>query len=115
MGKGHPGQRGAKAKQVVGKEIGEHKQPLALLEIGHGFKCETGKCGESTAEPDYHQQTPTRIEQHALARPDHEEADNEAADHIDEQGAVRKNRAKNAGSEAANEPTGVSAQDGADE
>src|SRR5258708_30362408 len=80
----HASQSCAQAKQIVGREIGEHQQPLALLEVSHSFKGEAGKSGKRAAEADYDQQTPTGVEQDALGCPDHEEAHNEAAGHVDE-------------------------------
>src|SRR6266849_6163809 len=84
----HSSQRCAQAEQIVGEKIDEHQQPLALLEVGHGLEGETGEGGEGAAEADDHQQAPAGIKQHALSRPDHEEAYNEAAGYVDEQRSV---------------------------
>src|SRR6476620_10913845 len=86
----HSAQRSQKAKQIVRDKVDRRQRPLPLLEISHGFESEAGKRSERATESDHDEQTPAWIEQHALAGPDHKEANDKAAAHVDEQCSIWK-------------------------
>src|SRR5580700_3141577 len=95
----HTGQRPQKAQDVITQYIGAEQQPLSLLEVSHGFEGVAGEGGESAAEADHDQKAPPGIDEHALACPDHEEADDQAATYVNEKGPVGKDRPQGSGGE----------------
>src|SRR5439155_17270574 len=58
---------------------------------------------------DHNQQTPAWIEKYSFAGPNHEKAHEEASGHVDEQRSVRKDWAENSRRVAADDPTGICA------
>src|SRR5207244_11425361 len=78
-------------------------------EVRHGFESVAGESCKRAAEANHDQQAPARINQHAFAGPDDEEAHDQAAGDIDDECAVRKHRAKKLGGVTANDPAGIGA------
>src|SRR5579872_4592778 len=86
----HTADSSGQTKQIAPHDIGHCEQPLAPADQRHALEGVTGKGGESPAEPDHYQQPPSRVGQHALGGPDHEETDYHAAADVDDQGSVWK-------------------------
>ncbi len=105
----HAREHRSEAQQIVAEGVRYHQRPLPLLKVGHGFECITGESSECAAESHHNQQAPARINEHAFAGPDDEEADDQAAGDIDDECAVRKHRAKKLGGVTANDPAGIGA------
>src|ERR1700704_3115945 len=84
------------------------------MEKGHGCERIAGESGERAAKPDYHQQSPARVQQHSLAGPDHEEPNHETAHNVDDERSSGKNRAKFFGSKPAEKKTQVCAGNSGD-
>src|SRR6266404_4452962 len=80
---GRAGDHRPEAEHIVGEDISCEQIPMALFEIGKALKCVTGKGGVRTAEPDGEHQPPARIGEDALAGPDKEKSEQEAARDID--------------------------------
>src|SRR5580698_8141053 len=83
-----------------------------MFEVSHGLESIAGKSCERTAEADYYEQSPARIYERALGRPDNKEAYYATADDVDEEGTVREERTQFECGEATQEVTQVSAHDG---
>src|SRR6185369_16436197 len=90
-----------------------HAQPLSLLQVGHRFEGIAGESREAAAEANYDQQSPARVDKHALGGPDHEPADDKAAGEIDDQSSVRKHWTENFGDVTAENVAEIGADDGA--
>src|SRR6266478_2941622 len=110
----HAREHRSEAQQIVAEGVRYHQRPLPLLKVGHGFECITGESSECAAESHHNQQAPARINEHAFAGPDDEEADDQAADDIDDECAVRKYWANKSGGITANDPAGIGAHNCAD-
>src|SRR5438132_9932771 len=80
-----------------------------LFRSSHGFEGVAGEGGEWAAESHHNQQAPARINEHAFGGPDDEEADDQAAGDVDDEGAVREYWAKKFGGVTANDPAGIGA------
>src|SRR5438445_4389026 len=86
----HAREHRSEAQQIVAEGVRYHQRPLPLLKVGHGFECITGESSECAAESHHNQQAPARINEHAFGGPDDEEADDQAAGDVDDEGAVRE-------------------------
>src|SRR6266853_2367146 len=107
---GDASQSSAEAEDIVGHNVHQHQPPLPLLEVGHGFEGVTGERCERSTEAHHHHEPPARINQHALGGPDYEEAHDEASDDVDEQRAVREDRAQSPQSKPVEEIAQISAR-----
>src|SRR6266852_1924975 len=100
-------QHGREAQHVVGNDVSAHQQPLALLEQSEGFKGITRESCVGAAKADSDEKAPARVEEHALAGPNEEKTEYEAAGDVDDQRAVRKAGRKNLGNVTAQKVTGA--------
>src|SRR5207245_10818432 len=105
----HAREHRSEAQQIVAEGVRYHQRPLPLLKGGHGFERKTGESSECAAESHPNQQAPARINEHAFGGPDDEEADDQAAGDVDDEGAVREYWAKKFGGVTANDPAGIGA------
>src|SRR5262249_49591583 len=108
----HAPERTGQTEKVVAENVRQHESQLPMLEIHHALKCVTGKRGEGTAETHDDQHAPARIDDNALRGPDHEKPNDKASNNVDNERAVRKNRAKLFYREAANPVAKICTQNG---
>src|SRR5436190_10435905 len=85
-----------------------------MFKVRHGFKRIAGRSCVCATETNHHKKPPARIEQHTLGGPDHKKAHDNAASDVDKKRAVRKDRPQYFGGEAADDVTGVGAENCAD-
>src|SRR5260221_8522975 len=109
---GHPREGCAQAEQVVAEYIHEHHPQLSVLKKRHRLIRVAGKSGERAAEAYDYKQSPARVDQYPLGRPDDEEAYDEAANDVDCQRAVGKAETEMFYREAAQQVAKASAEDG---
>jgi hypothetical protein len=110
----HTGQDRPKTKQVISKDVSSGDRPSSLLEIRHRFERVTGKCRERSAETDYYEQSPARIYDDALGRPDEKESGDKTADNVDEQRAKREAVMLELRGQATQDMPKIRARDGCD-